>query len=96
MKIVETNITYEGLTFYDHQSRVLELPSWEEYCNLFRNYNGEAVGNKYKSVYSNLLGFVLPKNAIITELNIDEFHLTCGMNLWDDTPSHKLAYILEK
>ena len=38
MKIVETNIIYEALTFYDHQTRVLEIPSWEEYCDLYRNY----------------------------------------------------------
>lgn len=100
MKIVETNIIYEGLTFHDHQTRVLEIPSWEEYCNLYRNYAGEAVRDenvKYKDVYGTLLkGCLLPKNATIMGLKIDDFHLTCDMNLWDETPQYKLAYVIEK
>ena len=100
MKIVETNIIYEAMTFYDHQSRVLEIPSWNEYCDLYRNYNGEAVRDedvKYKDVFGTLLrGCLLPKNAIIISLKIDDFHLTCNMNLWDGTPQYKLAYIVEK
>lgn len=100
MKIVETNIIYEGLTFHDHQTRVLEIPSWEEYCNLYRNYDGEAVRDenvKYKDVYGTLLkGCLLPKNATIMGLKVDDFHLTCDMTLWDGTPHYKLAYVIEK
>lgn len=100
MKIAETNIIYEGSTFHDHQSRVLEIPSWEEYCDLYKNYNGEAVRDediKYKDVYGTLLrGCQLPKNATIVNLKVDDFHLTCDMDLWDGTPHYKLAYVLEK
>lgn len=96
MKIVETNIIYEGFAFRDHQTRVLEISSWEEYCDLYRNYNGTPVGDKYKCVYNQLSGYVLPKNAMIMNLKIDDFHLTCDLNLWDGTPHYKLAYIIEK
>lgn len=103
MKIVETNIMYEGLTFHDHQSRVLEIPSWEEYCDLYKNYDGNTVyeadirtKRKYINVYNNLEGCILPKNATIIKLKIDDYHLTCDMNLWDGKPSLKFAYIVEK
>lgn len=96
MKIVETNIIYEGLTFHDHQTRVLEIPSWEEYCDLYRNYNGNHVGDEYKCVYNQLFGYVLPRNATIINLKVDDFHLTCDMTLWDGTPHYKLAYVIEK
>lgn len=100
MKIVETNISYEGFTFHDHQTRVLEIDSWEDYCNLYRNYNGEAIRDedvKFKDVYNTLLkGCVLPKNANIVSLKIDDFHLTCDLDLWNGTPSHKLVYVVEK
>jgi hypothetical protein len=95
MKIVETNIIYEGLTFHDHQTRILEVPSWEEYCDLYRNYNGTPVGDKYNCVFNGMSGFVLPKNAEIIELKIDDFHLTCDLNLWNGTPHYKLAYVID-
>ena len=100
MKIVETNISYSSKRLEDHQSRVLEVPSWEEYCDLYRNYTGEAIRDEdvnYKNVYNTFLrGCLLPKRATIKNLKIDNFHLTCDMNLWNGTPHYKLAYILEK
>jgi hypothetical protein len=96
LKIVETNIIYEGLTFHDHQTRVLEISSWEEYCDLYRNYDGTPVGDKYKCVYNEMQGYVLPKNATILGLHIDDFHLTCDLNLWNEAPHYKLAYIIEQ
>ena len=100
MKIVETNIIYKGFTFYDYQSRVLEIPSWEEYCDLYRNYTGEAIRDEdvnYKDVYNTFFrGCLLPKRATIKNVKIDDFHLTCDMNLWNGTPYYKFAYILER
>lgn len=96
MKIVETNIIYEALIFHDHQTRVLEIPSWEEYCDLYRNYDGTPVGNKYRCVYNQLLGYVLPKNATIMDLKIDDFHLTCDLDLYNGNQHYKFAYVLER
>jgi hypothetical protein len=99
MRIVETNITYKGLTVYDHQSRVLEIPSWKEYCDLFRTYNGEAIRDEdinYKNIYNtSLRGLLLPSNVVITNLKIDDYHLTCNMDL-NGIPHYKLAYVIEK
>lgn len=94
MKIIETNILYNGLTFHDHQSRVLEIPSWEEYCDLYRNYDGNPVGGDYKCVYNQLIGDVLPKGRRIIDLKIDDCHLTCDMDSHDGGQQYKLAYII--
>lgn len=95
MKIVETNISYSFAGLEDHQSRVLEIPSWEEYCDLFRNYDGEHNGDKYKCMFNQMMGCVMPNNATITDLRIDEFHLTCHIKLSTGFTECKLAYILE-
>lgn len=103
MKIVETNIIHSGLEIEDHQSRVLEIESWDKYCDLYRWYEGEAVhqtdvstGRKYTNVFNNLVGCILPKNATITDLKIDEVHLTCNMTLFNGNMYYKLAYVVEK
>lgn len=96
MKIVETNICYGESTLQDHQARILEIPSWEEYCDLYRNYDGTSVGDEYKCVYNPLIGYILPRHATILDLKIDDTHLTCKLNMRDNTPHYKLAYIIEK
>ena len=94
MKIVETNIIYEGLTFYDHQTRVLEIPSWEEYCDLFRNYKGTPAGDKYKCIYNQLSGYVLPKNATIENLIYDDFHLSCDVINYEGQITKLFSYLI--
>jgi len=96
MKIVETNISYSEKGVEDHQTRVLEISSWEEYCNLYKNYNGDPVGDKYKCVFNQMIGYTLPKNATIVDLKIDDFHLTCDMKLWNGYPEYKLVFIVER
>lgn len=96
MKIVETNIIYNGLILHDHQTRVLEIPSWEEYCDLFKYYDGTSTGANYRCIYNQLIGNVLPNNATILSLKIDEFHLTCDLGFRNEETSYKLAYIIER
>ena len=96
MKIIETNILYNGLTINDHQSRVIEVPSWEEYCNLFIGYDGRATGGDYRDVYNQLTGgCIIPKGVTIVDLIIDDFHLTCNMKRHGGL-QYKLAYVIEK
>lgn len=96
MKIVETNILYSDKGLEDHQSRILEVSSWEEYCDLFIKYDGNSNGERYKCVYHPMIGCVMPKNASITDLKIDDYHLTCHIKLWNGFPEYKLAYVVEK
>lgn len=96
MKIVETNISYSFAGLEDHQSRVLEIPSWNEYCDLFRSYNGEHNGDNYKCVFNQMTGCVMPNNAEILYLKINDTRLTCNMKLYNECRQYKLAYILER
>ncbi len=40
--VIETNLSMKDDTIMDFQSRVIEVPSWEEYCAMHENYNGQA------------------------------------------------------
>ena len=40
--VIETNLSMNVDKIADHQSRVIEVPSWEEYCAMFENYDGQA------------------------------------------------------
>jgi hypothetical protein len=94
--IIETNISYDDNgNLCDHQSRVIEVDTWQEYCDLYTYYNGNYVGDKYKS-FGMLMGCVLPKNAEISDLKYDGFHLRCKLKLYNGNIQHKLAYILER
>ena len=105
MKIVETNITHADGEIYDHQSRVLEIPSWEDYCSLFENYDGDAIrdedlrkGYKYKTLLPvNLMGIIMPKGATINSLHFDDYHLMCKFTTCVSViQQYKLAYLVDK
>ena len=38
VKIIETNLSMSDMIVMDHQNRVIEASSWEDYCNAFENY----------------------------------------------------------
>ena len=40
VKIIETNLLYKDTTLMDHQNRVIEANSWDDYCNAIKNYDG--------------------------------------------------------
>ena len=35
VKIIETNLSMSDMIVMDHQNRVIEVSSWEDYCNAF-------------------------------------------------------------
>ena len=73
IKIIETNISLdENNLMKDHQSRVIEVTSWEEYVNYYKK-NTEM---NFKSL-TGLVGSSLPRCAEISELKYDGFHLSC-------------------
>lgn len=78
----------------DHQSRVLEVPSWQEYVSLFTDYDGKANGREYKTLHNDLLGCVMPHDTIINELKYDDFHLTCNFHLFNRMEETKLAFLI--
>lgn len=94
VKIIETNLSCASdWHIHDHQSRVIEVPTWKEYINLFNDYCGEASGKDYKST-TNMDGCVLPHNAMIIDEEHDEFHLMCKLNLFNGFNEIKLAFLV--
>lgn len=75
VQIIETNlsVTSDGLV-KDHQSRIVETNSWNEYCKAFEEYSGEEV--KFK-VLSQPSGASLCSNYKMENLKYDDFHLSC-------------------
>ena len=94
MKIIETSIIYNDLTLCDHQSRVIEVSSWEEYCSLYLDYDGSPVGLDYECIFPQMVGYVLPKDAYIIDLMIEDYRLACNMILPNGENSYKLAYVV--
>lgn len=94
--VIETNLSMNGDKIADHQSRVIEVPSWEEYCAMYETYNGQAC-NIGKSL-TNSIGNNINSNRIIENLEYDDFHLSCNM-VWDnelfylDSKTKHLAFL---
>lgn len=90
-KVIETNISY-GYGAFDHQSRVIEVDSWESYVNEINNR--ESV-DRYSCIGC-LHGLTLPRNAkdiTIEDFKCDDFHLSFYIRELDIT---KLAYLAEE
>lgn len=96
--VIETNLSMNVDKIADHQSRVIEVPSWEEYCAMFENYDGQtcSIG---KSL-TQMIGNNINAHRIIENLEYDGFHLSCDM-VWDnelfylDSRTKHLAYLCE-
>lgn len=75
VKIIETNLSMSSSGIIkDHQSRVVEANSWDEYTEAFEHYNGMAV--EFRSLTS-MVGDTLPREEHLFNLEYDEFHLSC-------------------
>lgn len=55
----------------DHQSRIVEVNNWKDYCKEFQEYRGDSV--EFKSL-TLMKGDMLQKSCIITNLVYDKFH----------------------
>ncbi len=74
----------------DHQSRIVEVNSWEDYCKAFKEYNGVPI--EFKSLTS-IIGSTIPKDMDIYNLEFDDCHLSC--NMWNGRfGTKKLAYLV--
>ena len=89
-KIIETNISMKDGQVYDHQSRVVEADSWDEYTKMYEEYDGSPI-DRFKAI-SEMIGNSIPKDVEILNLKYDEKHLTCDFKHKDDWIEKKLAY----
>lgn len=88
VKIIETNMNEE-----DFQSGVIEYTSWEDYVDIFKNYN---VNKRYiaHGILGSMHGIVVHKNSKISNLKYDDFHLSCDIKHIDGFIDRKIAYLI--
>lgn len=81
IQIIETNLSIDNNnTIRDHQSRIIEAEDWGTYCKAYREYNGEAIYFKSK----NMKGNSIQSNSKISNLQIDDYHLSCDITKYND------------
>ena len=89
IKIIETNLSVDGEnTIKDHQSRVIEVDSWDEYIQEIKT-SKTVVRN---SVLGSLHGTTIAHNAKVVNLTYDDCHLDCDVINGLGIKSRKLAF----
>lgn len=92
VKIIETNlIITTDSKISDHQSRIIEANSWDEYVGAFENYDGKSV--EFKSLTS-MIGNSINRELELHNLKYDDFHLSCDFSS-KAFETKKLAYLVK-
>lgn len=93
IKVIETNLSLkQGCDIMDHQSRVIEVDSWDEYLNEIKN--GECV--RRVSYLGFMDGVTIPKKCRVFNFVSDDTHASCEVVLWDGTITKKLMYMIRE
>jgi len=88
-KVIETNLSIDNEnTIKDHQSRVIEVDSWEDYIQEIK----DAKSVSRNSVLGNLHGNTIPSSSVVEIISLDDFHLDCDIVNRYGILSKKLAY----
>lgn len=90
LQVIETNISMKDGKIYDHQSRAVEVDTWDEYVKVYKEYDGMAV-NAFRPI-TNMNGCSIPSNVEILNLVYDEHHLSCDLRHQNGWIDKKLAY----
>ena len=89
IKVIETNLSIDNEnTIKDHQSRVIEVDSWEDYIQEIK----DAKSVSRNSVLGSLHGNTIPNNAVVEIISLDDFHLDCDIVNRFGILSKKLVY----
>jgi len=92
IKVIETNLSVDNEnTIKDHQSRVIEVESWEDYIQEIK----DAKSVSRNSVLGNLHGNTIPSSAVVEIISLDDFHLDCDIVNRFGILSKKLAYMIK-
>ena len=78
IKVIETNLSIckDGCdTIKDHQSRVIEVESWDEYVQEIKDCKVVV----RSSIIGSLHGTTIPHNAKAVNLTYDDRHLDCDV-----------------
>lgn len=91
IKIIETNLSIdENNIIRDHQSRVIEVDSWDEYIQEIKN--SKAIYRS--SIIGSLHGNTIQNDSKVENLIYDDFHLSCDVINRYGIISKKLAYLI--
>lgn len=90
MEVIETNISMDfNNIIRDHQSRIVEVNSWETYCKAYEKYDGEGITFYSKGMPGN----TIQSNCKILDLIYDKVHLFCVIEHPKGFIDIRLAYI---
>jgi len=89
IKVIETNLSLdENENILDHQSRVIEVESWDSFIEEIKN--GETICRK--SILGCLDGCSIPKKSKVENLIYDDIHLSCDVINYLGMKTKKLIY----
>lgn len=92
VKIIEMNLSMTRCgAIKDHQARIIEASSWDEYVESFKNYDGKSV--EFKSLTS-MIGNSINRELHLYNLESDDFHLSCNLSNTMFETKH-LAYLIQ-
>jgi len=90
LKVIETNLSMAGDIIKDHQSRVIEVESWESFIEEIKN----ARFVMRTSIIGCLYGNSVPRSSKIENFISDEKHLSCDIYNYSGVKTKKLAYLV--
>ena len=91
IKVIETNLSIDNNNnIADHQSRIIEVDSWDEYIKEIK----EAKCVLRMAILGVMQGCTIPKNAQVLDLKYDDAHLSCDVIGYEGKLGKKLAYVI--
>jgi hypothetical protein len=91
VRVIETNLSLNDTgEIVDHQSRVIEVESWETFINEIQ----EAKTVIRPSVIGNLHGTSIPIQSNVEDIMYDDFHLSCNIYNHRGIKTKKLACLV--
>jgi hypothetical protein len=90
--VIETNISLDDKgNFADHQSRVIEVDSWDE---LVKEVTDKQLVIR-KAYLGYMYGLTIPKDCTIDNLIIIDYKLSCDITTYNGHKSKKLLYMVK-
>jgi hypothetical protein len=89
IKVIETNLYLDHEdNIKDHQSRVIEVESWDDFINEVK----EAKCITRSAYLGSMYGVTIPRSAKVENLIYDDFHLACDVYNYAGQKTKKLCY----
>ena len=77
VKIIETILSVTDNSIRDHQSRIIQATSWDEYISYYeKNKDSDREHSPFQSL-TVLVGDTLPRYGDVTAFDYDSFHSYC-------------------